>query len=78
MMVDGEGECKVKQNSYSAKVAPFQLVCIIKIRTNLFFFSLGLTRTSVSALTQASMKTVPPVTLSTSSALQVFFTWETL
>lgn len=78
MMVDGEGEWKIKQNSYGAKVAVFQFVSIIKTRTKSLFFSLGLTRTLVSALTQASTKTVHPVTLPTFSALQVFFTWETL
>lgn len=73
MVVDGEGGWKVKQNGYGAKVASFQLVCIIKTRTNIFSFSLGLNRTLVSALTQTSMKTVHSVTLPTFSALQVFF-----
>lgn len=40
MMVDGEGEWKIKQNSYGAKVAAFQFVSIIKTRKkSLFFFT---------------------------------------
>lgn len=78
MMVDGEGRWKVKQNSYGGKVAAFQLAHITETKTKYFFFSLGLARTSSSALNQSSTNPIHSVTLPTSTAFQVFFTWETL
>lgn len=37
---DGEGGWKVKKNSYREKMAAFQFACIIKTKTELFFFLL--------------------------------------
>lgn len=39
---------------------------------------LGLGRTSASALTQSGINSLHSVTLPTSSAVQIIFTWETL